>query len=111
MHVVDTDTWRAREAVPLRDAPTIQLDWLRDNRTILSTSVDRGRSCCSTRERVLVRTPPLPASVDGQEGLAHVVPAPDDEIVLFNDERIGLRYSVGPRGLAPGGLLRSPVAT
>jgi WD40 repeat protein len=95
VHVFDTDTWQAREAVPIRDGPTIQLDWLRDNRTVLSTSVT-GDVILFDTERVLVRTPPLPASVDGEEGFAHVLPAPDDEMVLFNDDRVGLRYSMDP---------------
>jgi WD40 repeat protein len=95
VHIIDTGAWEAREAVPVRDGPTIQLEWLRDNRTVLSTSGD-GDVLLFDTERALVRTPPLPASVNGQPGFAHLLPGPDDEIVLFNDDRVGLRYPTAP---------------
>jgi WD40 repeat protein len=95
VHVVETDTWKARQAVPVRDDPTIQLEWLPDNRTVISSSVDGGVVLLDA-ERAIVRTPPLPASVDGQPGYAHVLPDPAEEIVLVNDQRESLRYSMDP---------------
>ena len=95
VHVIDTDTWEAREAVPVRDAELIQIGWLPDNRTVLATSED-GAVLLFDTDRALVRGAALPASVDHEPGYARLVPEPDDEIVAFNDQWVGLRYPMEP---------------
>jgi hypothetical protein len=95
VHVIDTGTWQVREAVAVRDAPTVQLEWLRDNRTVLSAGAD-GTVVLLDSERALVRTTPLPASIHDEEGFAHLVPDPRDELVLFNGRSMGLRYPLDP---------------
>jgi hypothetical protein len=95
IHVIDTGIWRAREAVSIRDGPTIQVEWLPDNRTVVSGSVD-GTVLLFDTDRALVRTVPLPASVDRRQGHAYLVPDPHDEMVVFNDDRPGLRYPTDP---------------
>jgi WD40 repeat protein len=95
VHVIDTGTWRAREAVAVRDAESLQLEWLRDDRTLVLSGVD-GTVLLFDTERALVRTVPLPASVDRQQGNAYLVPDPKDELVVFNDDRPGLRYPMEP---------------
>ena len=69
VHVIDTDTWEAREAVPVRDAELIQIGWLPDSRTVVATGVD-GTVLLFDTDRALVRGAPLPASVDHEPGYA-----------------------------------------
>jgi|tagenome__1003787_1003787.scaffolds.fasta_scaffold20981268_2 DNA-binding SARP family transcriptional activator/WD40 repeat protein len=95
LHVIETDTWRARTAAEVTDGETMQVEWLPDSRTVVATSVDGALRLFDT-DRALVRTEPLPASLGGEEGYAHVVPDPRDEIVAFNDEWVGLRYPTDP---------------
>jgi WD40 repeat protein len=95
LHVIETDTWRARSAAPVTDGPAIQLEWLGDSRTVVAGGGDGALRLVDT-ERALVRTDPLPASLGGEEGFAHLLPAPDDEIVAFDDQWVGLRYPMTP---------------
>ncbi|MCW2742466.1 MAG: putative Transcriptional regulator [Blastococcus sp.] len=95
IHVIDTGTWVAREAVPVRDAELVQLEWLPDNRTVVTTSVDGAVQLFDTH-RAVVRGAALPASIDGEPGYARVVPEPDDQIVALNDQWAGLRYPTDP---------------
>ena len=94
MHVIDTGTWRARAAVPIGEEAAIQVQWL-DDRTVLSSSTN-GTVVLFDTERALVRTQPLPASVDSERGYAHLLPGSDREMVALNDQRVGLRYPMDP---------------
>jgi WD40 repeat protein len=96
VHVIDTGTWQPREAAAaVRDAPTVQLEWLRDSRTVVSAGAD-GTVVLVDTERALARTTPLPASIHDEEGFAHLVPDPRDELVVFNDQSVGLQYPLDP---------------
>ena len=75
VHVVDTRTWKAREPVAVRAfGPTIQLEWLPDDRTVVSASADDGTAVLFDVERAVVRTVPLPASADGGPAYTAVLP-------------------------------------
>ena len=104
VHVIDTDTWRAREAVPVQRRPTIQLEWLHDNRTVVSDQRDRGRPAVRHRARARPRPRRCPHPSTGRTGYAHVLPAPDDEIVALQRRAGGPAVPAGARGLAPGGV-------
>jgi WD40 repeat protein len=95
LHIVETATWHARTAAEVTDGEMMQLEWLPDSRTVVATSVEGALRLFDT-ERAVVRTEPLPASLGGEEGYARVLPEPDDEIVAFNDQWMGLRYPVEP---------------
>ena len=90
LHVIDTNTWQAREPVLIRDAGTTQVEWLRGSRTVAATSLD-GTIVLFDAARGLLRAT-LPASVDGGPGYAHLLPDLQKEITLFNDDRVALRY-------------------
>ena len=94
LHVVDLDTWEAREAVSVHDGPLLQLGWL-DDRTVVSTGID-GTVRLFDVERAVERVSPLPASVDAAPGYGHWITAPDGELVVFNDDRVALRYPMDP---------------
>jgi WD40 repeat protein len=95
LYVADTRTWQAREPVLVHDRHLFQIEWLRDDRTVVSTA-DDGTVALFDAERGVIRTRSLPASVDGAAGYGHLVPDPEDEIVVLNDQRMGLTYPVDP---------------
>jgi hypothetical protein len=80
--------------VLIRDVHTAQVEWLQDSRTAVVTSVD-GTVVLFDAERGQVRAT-LPASIDGGPGYARVIPDPAGEIVVFNDDRVALRYPMDP---------------
>ena len=97
MHVVDTRTWQAREPVAVRAfGPTIQLEWLPDNRTVVSASGTTGRPCLFDVERAVVRTVPLPASADGGRDTPLCMPDTADVLSLVADDHTGPRYPLDP---------------
>ena len=98
LHVVDTATWEVREPVLITENPLLQVEWL-DDRTVVVTALN-GTVSVFDAERVLVRAPPLPASAGGDSGYTKLVPDPDGEIMVLNDQHAALRVSDGPRGLA-----------
>jgi dipeptidyl aminopeptidase/acylaminoacyl peptidase len=91
LHLVDTRTWAAREPVLLHAAPLMQFEWLRDGHTVASSGQD-GTVGLFDAERGVVRAEGLPASVHGEAGYVRLVPDPDRELVVLNDEHVGLRY-------------------
>jgi DNA-binding SARP family transcriptional activator/WD40 repeat protein len=95
LYVADTKTWEAREPVLVHNRHLLQVEWLGDDRTVISTAAD-GKVVLFDADRGVVRTRSLPASVDGAEGYGHLVPDPEDEIVVLNDQRVGLSYPVDP---------------
>ena len=91
LHLVDSRTWEAHEPVLLHAAPLMQLEWLEDGRTVASSGQD-GAVALFDSERGVVRAEGLPASVHGEKGYARLVPDPDRELVVLNDQHVGLRY-------------------
>ena len=79
----------------VRDAPTVHVGWLPDDRTVLSAGMD-GTVLLFDTERALVRARPLPAAVAAVPGYAAVVHGPDGDLVLFDDDRMGMRYPMDP---------------
>ena len=94
LHVVDTATWDVREPVLIGENPLLQVEWL-DNRNAVVTALDGTVSMFDT-ERALVRAPPLPASDGGVRGYTKLVPAPDGEIMVLNDQHPALSYPMDP---------------
>jgi WD40 repeat protein len=94
LHVIDLGTWEPRDAVSVHDGPLLQLGWL-DDRTVVSTGMD-GTVRLFDVERAVERGSPLPASVDAVPGYGHWITAPDGELVVFNDDRVALRYPTDP---------------
>ena len=95
VHVIDTDSWEAREAVPVHDAELIQIGWLPDNRTVLPPAMTEP-SCFSTPTARSCAALPCPRPSTTNRGTPAWCPTPDDEIVAFNDQWVGLRYPVEP---------------
>jgi hypothetical protein len=95
VHIADTRTWAAREPVLMRNEWLLQLEWLPDDRTVVSTGTAGSISMYDV-ERGVVRAGRLPASVHGKPGYAGVMPEPDEAIVALNDEQPGLRYPTDP---------------
>ncbi|TFV91552.1 hypothetical protein E4P40_05860 [Blastococcus sp. CT_GayMR20] len=95
LHIIDTRTWRAREPVLISDLPLLQVEWLPDDRTVVVTAAD-GTVSVFDPERLLLRAGGLPASPGGEAGHTHVVPDPDDAIVVMNDQHAALRYPMDP---------------
>ncbi len=97
MHVIDTETWQAREAVAVRAfGPTLQLGWLPDNRTVVSTG-DDGTAVLFDVERAVVRTDPLPASTDGGQGYTALLPGAPEELVARRRRSCGSAVPDGAR--------------
>jgi DNA-binding SARP family transcriptional activator/WD40 repeat protein len=96
LYVFDTTTWDL-EWAPARvhDGWAVQTEWLDDGRTIATTGTD-GTVALFDVERGLVRARPLPASGDPGSGYAHLVPGPDEELVVLSGNRSGRRYPMEP---------------
>ena len=96
LHVFDTGTWEpVGGPVTVQNEALLQVEWLPDNRTAV-TSGTNGTVSLFDVERGLVRARPLRASSEPGEGYAHLVPRPDDEIVVLSGERTGWRYPLDP---------------
>ena len=95
LHIIDTRTWEAREPVLISDVPLLQVEWLPDDRTVVVTAAD-GTVSVFDAERMVVRAGGLPASPGGESGHTHVVPDPDGEIIVINDQHAALRYPMDP---------------
>ena len=97
------DVGGRRAGPPCTRRRLLQFEWLRDGRTVVSPG-STARSRCSTRERGVVRTEPLPASVDGEAGYATCPRSAPTRLVVLNDQRVGPALPDRPVGLAPGGV-------
>jgi DNA-binding SARP family transcriptional activator/WD40 repeat protein len=95
LHVIDPVGGTAREPVPVHDGPALDVEWLKDDRTVVSVGHD-GRVLLYDTERELLRSGPLPASTGTEPGNARLVPDPAEEMVLLNDQWTGLRYPLDP---------------
>ncbi len=96
LHVWDTSTWRpASEPVAVHDGALMQVEWLADDRTVVSSGGD-GTVSLFDVDRELVRARPLPASTEPGEGFAHLVVGADDQLVVLSGDRSGRRYSMDP---------------
>lgn len=91
LHVVDTATWQARRSALASDAPRLQIEWLPDRRTaVLSAGGTTIRLFDVVRG--VVRTSPLPASVQGELTYTFMVPDPTEQVVLLGDHEWVLSY-------------------
>jgi hypothetical protein len=79
----------------MHDGWALQTEWLDDGRTIATSGSD-GTVALFDVERGLVRAGPLPASGEPGTGYAHLVPEPDDELVVLSGDRSGRRYPLDP---------------
>jgi DNA-binding SARP family transcriptional activator/WD40 repeat protein len=95
VHLVDTGTWQAREPVLVHRDAMLQVAWRADGRTLVTTSSDGTVGLFDT-DRALPRTAPLPASVDGRPGHAHVLPLPSGDVLTVNDQWGSVRYPMEP---------------
>jgi len=96
VYVADTTSWQAREPVLVHvDGHAQQVEWLSDNRTVVTTG-QSGEVVLFDAVRGVVRGS-LPASVDSAPGYGHVVPDPEDELVVLDDEHAGLTYPLDPQ--------------
>jgi WD40 repeat protein len=96
VHVIDTETWRpAFEPIQAHDDPLLQVEWLPDGRTVVSSGAD-GSVRLSDAERGLALARPLPASTTPGNSHAHFLPEPGDELVALSGDRPGRRYPLDP---------------
>ena len=93
LHVFEAGTtWEyVTEAVVVQDDRLLQVEWLRDGRTVV-TSGGNGKVSLFDVERGQVRGRPLRASGDPVEGYSHLVPGATDELIALSGERSGWRY-------------------
>jgi WD40 repeat protein len=96
LHVFDTATWRpVGEPAAVHDESLLQVEWLPDSRTVVTTGRD-GTVSLFDVDRGLVRARRLPGSAVPGGGFAHLVPSPVEEIVVLSGERPGWRYPLDP---------------
>jgi hypothetical protein len=96
LYVFDTTTWELAWApARVHRSWALQTEWLDDGRTIATSGAD-GTVALFDVERRLVRALPLPASDEPGTGYAHLVPGPDDELVVLSGDRSGRRYPMEP---------------
>jgi WD40 repeat protein len=94
--VLDTGSWRLRGTpANLHDYGVLQVEWLPDNRTLVSAGAD-GRVVLFDTQRGTTRARPLPASTEAGEGYSHLVPGINDELTVLSGERPGRRYTLDP---------------
>jgi WD40 repeat protein len=92
VHVFETDTWEAASSsITLHDHWMLQLEWLRDSHTVVTTGGD-GTVSLFDVERGLARTRPLPGSGEPGKSPAHLMPSPTDALVVLRGDRSGWRY-------------------
>jgi WD40 repeat protein len=92
LYVFDTTTWELEwPPVQVHDGWALQTEWLDDGRTIATSGSD-GTVALFDVERGVVRALALPASSEPGSGYAHLVPGPDDELVVLSGDRSGRRY-------------------
>jgi WD40 repeat protein len=96
LHVFDTGTWEyATEPVAVHHDGLLQVEWLPDGRTVVTSGGDGNVSLFDV-ERGQVRARPLRASGDPVEGYAHLVPGMTNELIALSGERTGWRYPLRP---------------
>ncbi|MGH3347019.1 MAG: WD40 repeat domain-containing protein, partial [Nocardioides sp.] len=94
--VLDTRSWRpVHETATMHTGHVNDVEWLPDSSTVVSTGRDEMVSLYDVR-RDLVRASPLPASGTTDEGQSFLLPAPVDEVVVFNDDGPGHVYPLDP---------------
>ena len=94
--VLDTGSWRpVHETASMHTGHVNDVEWLPDSSTVVSTGRDELISLYDVR-RDLVRASPLPASGTTDEGQSFLLPAPEDEVVVFNDDGPGHVYPLDP---------------
>jgi WD40 repeat protein len=94
--VLDTRSWRqVHETATMHTGHVNDVEWLPDSSTVISSGRDEKISLYDV-QRDLVRSSPLPASGTTDEGQSFLMPAPDDEVVVLNDEGPGHVYPLAP---------------
>ncbi len=94
--VVDTHSWRPVHETAMTHAGHVNdVEWLPDSSTVVSTGRDEMLSLYDVR-RDLVRASPLPAASTTDEGQSFLLPAPEDEVVVLNDDGPGHVYPLDP---------------
>jgi DNA-binding SARP family transcriptional activator/WD40 repeat protein len=96
LYVFDTGSWELAAEALLHDVALVQVEWLRDGRTVATAGLD-GLVSLFDVERGLVRGRPLSASGEPGEAIAFLAPDPRDELVVLGGERAGRRYPLDPR--------------
>jgi DNA-binding SARP family transcriptional activator/WD40 repeat protein len=97
LHLLDTATWEpVGEPVPVHADSGLQVEWLRDGRSIATTGLD-GTVSLFDADRGQVRARPMPATAGGGPGHTYLVPGPADELATFHSPQAGRRYALAPR--------------
>jgi WD40 repeat protein len=94
VYVAETTNWELRPPVTVHDELVFQVEWLRDNRTVVTASQD-GTVALLDIDRALVRDRPLEPA-DELEYQTLVLPQPDEELVVLAADRTGRRYPTDP---------------
>ena len=94
--VLDTRSWRpVNETATMHPDSTLDVEWLPDGNTVVSTGVDEVISMYDVA-RDLVRARPLPVSEVQNRGSTFLLPPSSDEVVALNEDGPGRRYPLDP---------------
>jgi DNA-binding beta-propeller fold protein YncE len=94
LYIADTATWEVRAPVTVHDELVFQVEWLEDNRTVVTASQD-GTVALFDVVRALVRDRPL-RPADAVEYGTFVLREPADELVVLAADRTARRYPTQP---------------
>jgi len=98
LRLFELGTWSSRGAVPLPNGPGVQVEWLADDRTVVTAGAG-GTVSIFDVERPLVH--PRALSSAGRPGVAaHLLPRPSDEVVVLRSDGTGHRYPLDPSAWA-----------
>ena len=96
LHLIETEAWAPPpEPARLQNQELLQVEWLEDGRTVVTSGLD-GTVSLFDVDRGVTRGRPLRGSGEPGEGYAHLVPGPTDELVVLSGERSGRRYPLRP---------------
>ncbi|HEX6336935.1 MAG TPA: BTAD domain-containing putative transcriptional regulator [Jiangellaceae bacterium] len=96
LSIWSTADWSVvREAVPLHSDRMLQVEWLPDSSTVVTSGED-GRVVLYDAERGIVRGRPLSATADGQRGRAYIVPDLSSELIVLAGALPGRAYPLEP---------------
>ena len=96
LSIWSTADWSVvREAVLLHSDRMLQVEWLLDSSTVVTSGAD-GRVVLYDIERGTVRGRPLPATADGQRGRAYIVPDLTNELIVLAGALPGRAYPLDP---------------
>ncbi|MGH3369682.1 MAG: hypothetical protein ACRDPR_06755, partial [Nocardioidaceae bacterium] len=84
-----------KEPAQVHSGPVLDVEWLAEHRTVVTTGKDEQATRYDV-DRDLVQAKPFPGTPRPGDGYLHLLPEPDEEIVLLNGDAHGFRYPLDP---------------